>query len=102
MMLCTIRYLDEYLQGYIDFSTFHLLAVIPRSGLPPVVMLTPRYANEPQNFNLQIGAKSLWFGSLDNMLTAAQEYYHISDIWVWYCRRRYAALQKQDDTKQHN
>lgn len=95
MMFRTIRYLDENLQGYIDFSTFHLLAVIPRSGLPPVVILTPRYANEPQNFNLQVESKSLWFGSLDNMLTAAQEYYHISAIWFGYCRRRYAELQKQ-------
>lgn len=95
MMLRTIRYLDEHLQGHIDFATFHLLAVIPRSVLPPVVMLVHRYANEPQNFNMQVGTTSLWFGSLDNMLTTAQEYYHISDIWVWYCRRRYAELQKQ-------
>ena len=94
-MFRTIRYLDEHLQGHIDFATFHLLAVIPRGEMPPVVMLIPRYVNEPQNFNLQVGTKSLWFGSLNNMLRAAKEYYHISDIWVWYCRRRYAELQKQ-------
>lgn len=99
MMLRTIRYLDKHLQGHIDFDTFHLLAVIPRGELPPVVMLVPRYANEPQNFNLQVGTKSLWFGSLDNMLTAAQEYYHISDIWLWCCRRRYTEQQKQARTK---
>lgn len=98
-MFRTIRYLDENLQGYIDFGTFHLLAVIPRRKLSPLVVLVPRYANEPQNFNLQVESKSLWFGSLDNMLSTAQEYYHISNIWVWYCRRRYAALQKQAHKK---
>lgn len=99
MMLHTIRYLDEQLQGHIDFATFHLLAVIPRGEMHPVVMLVPRYANEPQNFNLQVGTKSLWFGSLDNMLHAAREYYHINNAWFWYCRRRYAVLQKQIRTK---
>ena len=98
-MFRTIRYLDEHLQGHIDFATFRLLAIIPRGKMPPVVMLVPRYANEPQNFNLQAGVKSLWFGSLDNMLRAAKEYYHISDIWVWSCRRRYAELQKHVRTK---
>ena len=95
----TIRYLDEHLQGHIDFGTFHLPAVIPRGELPQMVMLVPRYANEPQNFNLQVGTKSLWFGSLENMLRAAKEYYHIDRIWMWYCRRRYAELQKQVHTK---
>ncbi len=95
MMYRTIRYLDENLQGHIDFSTFHLLAVIPRGEIPPVVMLVPRFSNEPQNFNLQVGPKSLWFGSLDNMLLAAKEYYRISDAWVWRCRRRYAALKNE-------
>lgn len=98
-MLYTLRYLDERLQGHIDFATFHLLAVIPRGEMPPVIMLIPRYANEPQNFNLQVGTRYPWFGSLDNMLRAAKEYYHINNAWIWYCRRRYAQLQKQIRTK---
>lgn len=98
-MFRTIRYLDEHLQGHIDFATFRLLAIIPRGKMAPVVMLVPRYANEPQNFNLQAGVKSLWFGSLDNMLRAAKEYYHINNARIWCCRRRYAQLQKPLRTK---
>ena len=98
-MMYSIQYLDEHLQGHIDFATFRLLAIIPRGKMPPVVMLVPRYANEPQNFNLQVGTRSLWFGSLDNMLRAAGEYYHIGKFWLQYCHRRYDRLQKQIRTK---
>lgn len=89
MMPGMMRYLDRHLSGCVDFSTFYLLAIIPRKGKPAVVLLCPRDEVHDKHFNLQCGGKSLWFSSLDNMLTAAREYYGVSGIRLWWCRRRY-------------
>ena len=90
------RYLDKHLRGHIDFGTFHLLAVIPRFGKDAVVLLVPRDLRENNHFNLQCGTTSLWYSSLDNMLTAAREYYGITAYQAWRCSRRYAALQRRN------
>ena len=89
------RYLDKHLCGHIDFGAFHLLAVISRIGKAAVVLLVPRDLRENKHFNLQCGTTSLWYSSLDNMLTAAREYYGISGYQAWGCHRRYAALQRR-------
>ena len=90
------RYLDKHLRGHIDFGTFHLLAVILRFGKDAVVLLVPRDLREDNHFNLQCGTTSLWYSSLDNMLTAAREYYGITAYQAWRCSRRYAALQRRN------
>lgn len=89
------RYLEKHLRGHIDFGTFHLLAVIPRPGKDAVVLLVPKDEQKDKHFNLQCGTASLWHSSLDNMLTAAREYYGITAYQAWRCRRRYAALQRR-------
>ena len=89
------RYLDKHLRGHIDFGTFHLFAVIPRMGKDAVVLLIPKDERKDKHFNLQCGAASLWYSSLENMLTAAVEYYGITGYRAWRCRRRYAALQRR-------
>lgn len=94
-MFRMVRYLDKHLRGHIDFGTFHLIAVIPRFGKDAVVLLVPRDLRENNHFNLQCGTTSLWYSSLDNMLTAAREYYGITPYQAWRCRRRYAALQRR-------
>ena len=93
-MLRMTRYLDKHLHGHIDFGTFHLLTVIPRPGKDAVALLVPRDERKDKHFNLQCGAASLWYSSLENMLTAAVEYYGITGYRAWRCRRRYAALQR--------
>jgi hypothetical protein len=90
------RYLDKHLRGHIDFGTFHLLAVILRFRKDAVVLLVPRDLREDNHFNLQCGTTSLWYSSLDNMLTAAREYYGITAYQAWRCSRRYAALQRRN------
>ncbi len=90
------RYLDKHLHGHIDFGTFHLLTVIPRPGKDAVALLVPRDERKDKHFNLQCCTTSLWYSSLDNMLTAAREYHGISDYQVWVCRCRYAALQRRN------
>lgn len=90
------RYLDKHLCGHIDFGTFRLLAVIPRYGKEVVVLLVPKDLREDKHFNLQYGTTSLWYSSLDNMLTAAREYYGITAYQAWRCSRRYAALQRRN------
>jgi hypothetical protein len=90
------RYLDKHLRGHINFGTFHLLAVILRFRKDAVVLLVPRDLREDNHFNLQCGTTSLWYSSLDNMLTAAREYYGITAYQAWRCSRRYAALQRRN------
>jgi hypothetical protein len=90
------RYLDKHLRGHINFGTFHLLAVILRFRKDAVVLLVPRDLREDKHFNLQCGTTSLWYSSLDNMLTAAREYYGITAYQAWRCSRRYAALQRRN------
>lgn len=90
------QYLDKHLRGHIDFGTFHLLAVISRPGKEAVVLLVPKDERKDKYFNLQCGTTSLWYNSLDNMLTAAREYYGITPYQAWRCRRRYAALQRRN------
>ena len=90
------RYLDKHLRGHIDFGTFHLLAVIPRAGKDAVALLVPKDERKDKHFNLQCGTTSLWYSSLDNMPTAAREYYGISGYQAWGCHRRYAALQRRN------
>lgn len=89
------RYLDKHLHGHIDLGTFHLLAVFPRLGKDAVVLLAPKDESKDKHFNLQCGSTSLWYSSLDNLLTAAGEYYCLSAYRVWRCRRRYAALKRR-------
>ena len=91
------RYLDKHLRGHIDFGTFHLLAVIPRHGKDAVVLLVPKDERKDKHFNLQCGAISLWYSSLENMLTAAVEYYGITGYQTWRCRRRYTALRRRNN-----
>lgn len=80
------RYLDKHLHGHIDFGAFHLLAVITRPGKEAVVLLVPKDERKDRHFNLQCGSTSLWYSSLNNMLTAAREYYGISGYQAWRCR----------------
>ena len=95
-MLHLTRYLDGHLRGHIDFETFHLLAIIPRSGKDAVVLLIPRDPRKDQYFNLRCGSTSLWYGSLEHMLIAAKEYYGITAFSAWRCRRQYNKLQRSD------
>lgn len=89
------RYLDKHLRGHIDFETFHLLAVIPVPNKDAVVLLVPKDERKDKHFNLQCGSSSLWYSSLENMLTAAVEYYGITAYQAWKCRHRYDALQRR-------
>ena len=36
------KYLDRNMHGAIDFDTFYLLAVIPRKGKNPIILLAPK------------------------------------------------------------
>lgn len=94
-MLRMTRYLDKHLHGHIDFGTFHLLTVIPRLGKDAVALLVPRDERKDKHFNLQCGASSLWYSFFENMLTAAIRYYGITGYQAWWCRHRYAALQRR-------
>lgn len=91
------RYLDKHLRGHIDFGVFYLLAVITRYRKESVVLLVPRDLREEKHFNLQCGTTSLWYSSLENMLTAAKVYYGITAYQAWRCSRRYSALQRRDN-----
>ena len=91
------QYLDKHLCSHIDFGSFHLLALIPRFGKDAVVLLVPKDLREDKHFNLQCGTTSLWYSSLDNMLTAAKEYYGITACQAWQCRCRYAALHRREN-----
>ena len=89
------RYLDRHLYGHVDFSSFYLLAIIPRKKKPAVILLAPRDNQSRTYFNLQYGDFSLWYATLEEMLTAAQKVCDLTKYQLWRCRRRYRTIQRR-------
>ena len=52
MMFLFSSYLDRHLHGHIDFSSFYLLAIIPRKNKSAVILLAPRDNQSRTYFNL--------------------------------------------------
>lgn len=86
------KYLDRNMHGAIDFDTFYLLAVIPRKGKNPIILLAQKNRIKDKYFNLRYGQYSEWYSSIDNLLSATVEYCGFSKFRCWRCRRRYYRL----------
>ena len=89
------KYLDQHLEGHIDFRTFHLLAIVPRKRKPAVILLAPKSSTPHSYFNLQYGQHSMWYVSLEDMLSAARACCGLSRYQIWQCRRRYRSIQRR-------
>ena len=95
MMFRFSCYLDRHLHGHVDFSSFHLLAIIPRKKKPAVILLAPKDGRNHTYFNLQYGEFSLWYGTLEDMLSAAKTVCGLTKYQLWQCRRRYRTIQRR-------
>ena len=91
-MMWLAEYLDRNMHGAIDFDTFYLLAVIPRKGKNPIILLAPKNRIKDKYFNLRYGQYCEWYGSIDNLLNAAAEYCGLRKFRCWRYRRRYYRL----------
>ena len=95
MMFRFSKYLDRHLYGHVDFSTFYLLTIIPRKGKSAVILLAPRDGKSHTYFNLQYGDFSLWYATLEDMLSAAKNVCGLSRYQLWRCRCRYKTIQRR-------
>lgn len=95
MMFRFSKYLDRHLYGLVDFSTVHLLAIIPRKNKAAVILLVPRGGQSRTYFNLQYGDFSLWYATLEEMLSAAKKVCGLTRYQLWRCRCRYKTIQRR-------
>lgn len=61
------------LEGHIDFGTFWVVGIFKGNQKHIAILLAPKNHKTDKHFNLQLGEKSHWFGSLDNMLKVCTE-----------------------------
>ena len=94
-MFCFSRYLDRHLRGHVDFSSFYLLAIIPRKEKAAVLLLAPKDGKSRTYFNLQYGEYSMFYATLEDMLSAAQKVCGLTRYQLWQCRRRYRTIQRR-------
>lgn len=61
------------LEGHIDFGTFWVVGIFKSKQKHKAILLAPKKDGKDKYFNLQLGEKSHWFGSLENMLKVCTE-----------------------------
>ena len=90
------RRLAKCLVAQIDFSVFHVLAVLPHKTHGSVVLLLPKEKTAHSYYGMYIGQKCHWYGTVEQMLDSAVQRNYIGGI-----QRAVLLLRYRHITKQH-
>ena len=63
--------LTKCLVGQIDFSTFHVLDIVPHRAYKSVVFLLPKNLTAHAYYGMSVGEQTYWYGTVERMLDEA-------------------------------
>lgn len=72
--------LARYLVGQIDFSTFHVLDVVPHKAHGSVVFLLPKRITAHSYYGMGVGENCHWYCSVEQMLNEAVKCKYIGKV----------------------
>ena len=81
--------------GHIDFDTFWVLGIFKAKNKPSAILLAPKNSRKDKFFNLQLGEKSLWYNSLENMLAVSSELGYTNTLQNVLMKHKYNRLIKK-------